>query len=475
MKIGVYGGSFNPCHLMHKQIVEVLLDRNIFDCIIILPTGNFYKKSNLLKGEERKRMLELMFENHPRVIISDYEFKNNLICTYRSLDYLQNLYKGDKLYFILGSDNLLHFDTWKRYEYILDTYNLLVIERKNVDAKEVLKKYQGYQGDIEWMDLDLLDIQSSTIREKIFTGNLESVKNCLDERVFSYIKTKGLYSKTYQERPTEKFISDEEFLNHYNMDDYEKMSVTTDITLFSVSDIQQKNYRKKNTKSFSILLVKRETAPFMNKWCIPGGFLSLDEKLLDCAKRVLFTEANIDHVYLNQLHTFSDIDRDIRGRVLSVAYLGLIDKAQIEGDLKSKAAFFDLSFQEKEDSLIIQFQNGDTIFTCSVKKKVDAYGIVSYEELENEIFAFDHLKVIATSLDYLKNHIEKQDMIYHLLPPSFTLKELQLVYEAILGKKLIDSVFRRSIQSQVIPTEEFKKDGGHRPSRLYKYKWLREE
>ena len=95
------------------------------------------------------------------------------------------------------------------------------------------------------------------------------------------------------------------------------MSITTDISLFSISDIATNNYRKKKGKSFSILLVQRESAPFMHKFCIPGGFLSLDEKLLDSAKRVLFTEANIEEVYLNQFHTFSDIERDVRGRVLS--------------------------------------------------------------------------------------------------------------------------------------------------------------
>lgn len=124
MKIGVYGGSFNPCHLAHKEIVLRLLKDYGFERIVLLPTGNFYKKSNLAKGEERIQMLNLMFADLPQVVICDYEFKNNLICTYRSLDYLQNLYKGDELFFIMGSDNLLHFDSWKRYEYILDTYIL---------------------------------------------------------------------------------------------------------------------------------------------------------------------------------------------------------------------------------------------------------------------------------------------------------------------------------------------------------------
>jgi nicotinate-nucleotide adenylyltransferase len=146
MKIGVYGGSFNPCHLMHKKLVLSLLENNYFDRIVILPTGNFYKKSNLLKGEERIKMLSLMFNDNNKVILCDYEFKNNLICTYRSLDYLQNMYKGDELYFILGSDNLKSFHTWKRYEYILDTYNLLVIKRKGINIDDELNKYSKDNG-----------------------------------------------------------------------------------------------------------------------------------------------------------------------------------------------------------------------------------------------------------------------------------------------------------------------------------------
>ncbi|MDE6656130.1 MAG: nicotinate-nicotinamide nucleotide adenylyltransferase, partial [Anaeroplasmataceae bacterium] len=153
MKIGVYGGSFNPCHIVHKEIVLTLLKEYGFDRIILLPTGNFYKKSNLAKGEERIQMLNLMFEDAPQVIICDYEFKNNLICTYRSLDYLQNLYKGDELYFIMGSDNILHFDTWKRYEYILDTYNLFIIVRKDISIEKVLEKEQGQNGKIELVDV----------------------------------------------------------------------------------------------------------------------------------------------------------------------------------------------------------------------------------------------------------------------------------------------------------------------------------
>lgn len=471
MKIGVYGGSFNPCHLVHKEIVLRLIKEYGFERVVLLPTGNFYKKSNLAKGEERIHMLNLMFQDIPQVVICDYEFKNNLICTYRSLDYLQNLYKGDELYFIMGSDNLLHFDTWKRYEYILDHYNLFVIVRKDIDLSGCLEKYQGHKGKIELVDMNARGISSSYIRDCIAKNQFNLLEDVLDSSVLDYIRQRHLYTKDYQEYTLVEYTSDEEFIKNYNSDDYEKMSITTDITLFSVSDQEQVNYRKKKEKCFSILLVKRDTAPFMNRYCIPGGFLSLDEKLLDSAKRVLFTEANIDDVYLEQFHTFSDIDRDIRGRVLSVSYIGLINKDKIENSLKPKASFYDLDVIEENDMISLNFHHETTSFSAKVRKKVDSFGIVSFEEVENQYLAFDHLKVIATSLEYLKQHFQQKDILYHLLPEEFTLKELQLVHESILGKKMIDSVFRRNIKDKVIPTEKFKNDGGHRPSRLYRYKF----
>lgn len=468
MKIGVYGGSFNPCHLMHKKLVTNLLDNNYFDRIVIIPTGNYYRKSNLLKGEERIKLLEIMFKDNPRVIICDYEFKNNLICTYRSMDYLQNMYKGDELYFILGSDNLLSFNTWKRYEYLLDTYNLLVIKRKNVDVSKELEIYSKYKGKLECLDLDLDGISSSEIRDILDGDNKELAKNYLDIDVYNYIIEKGLYTKEYKEDNVS--ISDEEFLKNYNSESYEKMSVTTDITLFSVSDIKNDNYRMLNEKAFSILLVKRTTPPFKDKWCLPGGFLSLDETLIDCAKRVLFIETNLDNIYLEQLYTFSEIERDIRTRVLSCSYLGLVDKNKIENRLKDNAKFFNIKFKRDNNILTINFKSDDIEFNAKVLEEIDSFGIVNYKELENEYLAFDNLQVIATSINRLQNKINYTDVIFNMMPKRFTLKELQLVYEAILDKKLLDPVFRRNINDKVIKTDEIRVCGGHRPASLYEYK-----
>lgn len=472
MKIGVYGGSFNPCNLGHKLLVEKLLNMNIFDFIIILPTGNFYKKSNLLKGEERIKMLKLMFEANEKVIISDYEFKNNLICTYRSLDYLKSVYKDAELYFILGSDNLVNFHTWKRYEYILTNYHLCIIRREQHDVTELLAKYETYKDHLLFLDLDLeiKDISSTKIRNYLFEDAFELAKPLLDSKVFDYITDNKLYQKGYVEKAS-TYEDLDDFLTKYDSNSYEKISITTDIALFSISDIEKEDYRKNNKKAFSILLVKRTTPPFIDKYCLPGGFLSLDETLMDCAKRILVSETNLDDIFLEQLQTFSDVDRDIRTRVVSCAYLGLVDKNTLTSNLRSNAHFFTIGLEENQDIIKITFTSEEESFTCKVRTVIDKYHNVEFEELENEYLAFDNLKMIMSAINYLKTSNDLDNLIFHMLPKYFTLKELQLVYETILGKKLIDSVFRRNIKDLVVKTEQVKNDGGHRPSNLYTYKY----
>ena len=469
MKIGVYGGSFNPIHLMHKEIVISLLDKGYLDHINILPTGNYYKKSNLLKGEERMKMLKMSFNGDKRISICDYEFKNNLISTYRSLDYLSKIYKDDKLYFIMGADNLLGLDTWKNYEYILDNYNLLIIDR-NIDYSKEFERYSKYKGElIVAKDIVSKNISSSYIRDCFYNDNEEDCKSYLDNDVYEYILNKGFYKKGYKEEIKPSEVSDKEFFKNYKSEDYEKISMTTDIVLFSVSDIEKSNYREVDKKVFSVLLVKRTTHPFYSKWTLPGGFLSLDETLIDCAKRVLFTETNLENIYLEQLYTFSNIDRDPRTRVLSCAYLGLVDKNKLTRNLNTNASFFNISVSKDKNIITVSFDNKEESFSCVVEEIKDKYGVISYKEIDNKYLAFDHLLSIVTSINRLKNKVEYSDIVFHMMPKYFTLKELQLVYEAILNKKLIDPVFRREIAHKVKKTNKSKNDGGHRPSSLYVY------
>lgn len=237
-------------------------------------------------------------------------------------------------------------------------------------------------------------------------------------------------------------MTEKEFLDNYNPNEFDKPSITTDIVVFSVSEEEKENYRKLTSKKLSVLLVKRDTHPFKDKWCLPGGFLRMDETTDEAAIRVLANETNMKNIYLEQLYTFSDIKRDPRMRVLSTAYVALIDKNKYE-KVKESASWFEL--------------NEDTLSNDK-------------ETLNISDLAFDHNKLITYGLNRIKNKLEYTDIVFNLMPEYFTLGELQQVYEVILGKKLLDPAFRRIIANKVIKTDKVKTGGGHRPSVLYKKK-----
>ena len=97
------------------------------------------------------------------------------------------------------------------------------------------------------------------------------------------------------------YNSEEAFLKDYDSSVFEKLSMTTDILIMSVSNEDTGNYRKLSEKKFSILLVKRDNYPFKDKWCLPGGFVGIDETLDEAAKRVLKTETNLKDIYIEQI------------------------------------------------------------------------------------------------------------------------------------------------------------------------------
>ena len=125
------------------------------------------------------------------------------------------------------------------------------------------------------------------------------------------------------------YNSEQEFLKNYNPSDFDRLSVTADILVVSVSSEEVDNYRKTDKKKMSILLVKRDNYPFKDKWCLPGGFIKIDEDLDDAPKRILKKETNVDNIYLEQLYTFGTVDRDPRMRIVSTSYIALVDKNKI--------------------------------------------------------------------------------------------------------------------------------------------------
>ena len=268
-----------------------------------------------------------------------------------------------------------------------------------------------------------------------------------------------------------EYNSEEEFLKAYDSSSYEKLSMTTDILLFSVSDIYQENYRKTNEKSMSILLVKRNTYPFMNKWCVPGGFLDIKEDLEDCPKRILAEETNLHDIYMEQLYTFGAVHRDPRMRIVSTAYMALIDKNNLKDELAENACWFNMNYQENGTNVELKLTNNDT--EISVKaQKILIEGTTqryAYKIVENQDIAFDHAEVLLTGLERLRNKVEYTDIVFNMMPNQFTLGELQKVYEVILGKSLLMPAFRRIIANKVKKTGEIQGGGGHRPSQLFEY------
>ena len=272
-------------------------------------------------------------------------------------------------------------------------------------------------------------------------------------------------------------ISEEEFLKSYNKNAFDLLSITTDIFILSVSYIDSDNYRKLGEKKCSVLLVKRKTHPFINKWCLPGGFIQINENLEEATKRVLINETNLKDIYLEQLYTFSNVDRDPRMRVLSTAYMTLINKDKIKEKLASNTSWFNISINEKEINsketlLTFTLDNGKENLSFDILKtlKEKTSNIFDYKIINNDSLAFDHPLVIATGMDRIKNKLEYTDIAFNIMPKYFTLGQLQQVYETILGKNLIAPDFRRTIKDKVEKTDKVQTGAGHRPSALYKYK-----
>ena len=268
-----------------------------------------------------------------------------------------------------------------------------------------------------------------------------------------------------------EYHSEEEFLQDYDPSQFDRIALTTDVLIFSVSSEEVENYRKLSEKKFSVLLVKRNTYPFKDKWCLPGGFLRVDETIDDAARRILETETNLKNIYMEQLYTFGDVDRDPRMRIVSTAYIALVDKNRLRDHLPENAAWFTMHILEDEEEIQVTLDNGTESFSIVVGKRLKSPMSDRYEYFlkKDDHLAFDHAKAIVSGISRLKNKVEYTDIVFNMMPEYFTLGELQQVYEVILGKKLLDPAFRRIIAKKTVKTDKVQTGGGHRPSALFRY------
>lgn len=190
MNICIYGGSFNPPHKMHKRLVNRLLSQGLADKVIVVPTGNAYKKSNLININHRLNMLNIMFKNNSSVCVSNYEDKNCQIYTYQTLDHFKQMYPADQIYLAMGSDNLKQISSWKNAEYLIKTFKFIVFLRNNDNTTELLKYAKG--ADIVFAK-DVGECASSMVREHI--KQKQDVSKFVDKNVLKYIQENNLYEE----------------------------------------------------------------------------------------------------------------------------------------------------------------------------------------------------------------------------------------------------------------------------------------
>lgn len=214
----------------------------------------------------------------------------------------------------------------------------------------------------------------------------------------------------------------------YDASQYEKLSVAVDLLVFTAEDDRLK-----------ILLVERSEDPFAGYLAFPGVFVGMKETLDEAAARGIAEETGLNNIYFEQLYTFSDVDRDPRMRILSVAYMALVPVEEL------------------------QFRAG---------QRTRAAVLADVEELlaSKKELAFDHKKILAYARWRLANKVEYTDIAFHLVPELFTLPQLQKIYEILLGKSLYKANFRKKMAVMTEETEYTTSGDAHRPSRLYRVK-----
>lgn len=191
MRIGVFGGSFNPIHKYHEAIAHHLVNNNYLDKVIFVPTGDKYHYKNIkIDNETRYKMIKLVTDKYNYFEVDDYELKDKEVFTCETLKYLSEKNPNDELYFICGTDNLTYVDKWQDGLNLLKNYKFMCLRRHTDELDEILTRFKEYKDNIIVVDMEESKLSSTYIRENIENDN---IKEYLDKDVYEYIRGNNLY------------------------------------------------------------------------------------------------------------------------------------------------------------------------------------------------------------------------------------------------------------------------------------------
>lgn len=207
--------------------------------------------------------------------------------------------------------------------------------------------------------------------------------------------------------------------------EYARAALAVDCVVFGLDESDLK-----------VLLIQRKLQPFQHTWALPGGFVRIDETLDAAARRELEEEAGVTDVFLEQLYTFGELERDPRERVVSVAYYALAKLS----DHRIRAA-------------------------------TDAMGVGWFGLDDLPKLAFDHAEIVTRAHERLRGKVRYAPIGFELLPPRFSLTQLQRLYEIVLGTELDKRNFRKKILAMdlLVETDEVEQGVRHRAARLYRF------
>lgn len=193
----VFGGSFNPPLNSHFSIAQQVLNQyEEVEKIIFVPVNKKYEKDGLIENKHRYHMLKRVVDKNKSFMVSDIDMhKNRSLCTIEVLEEIQKQFKDKKICFLMGSDNLKEFHTWKGAEEIISKYKILIMERNQDKMEDIIKENEllnYYQENIEKINQEIRSNFSSTyVRSQI--KKQKSVRYLLPDEVYEYIEENKLY------------------------------------------------------------------------------------------------------------------------------------------------------------------------------------------------------------------------------------------------------------------------------------------